>query len=205
MCIEEKFSKIYDNNSWLSKESRSGNGSNLCNNKNFLLLLTEFIKIHNVKKIIDCGCGDFNWMKHFDFDLIDSYIGIDIVESLIKTNNSKYSNDKITFINSDIISDNIEKCDLILCKDVLFHLSFEHSFSFLNNIKDKFTFFVSTTFHDFVNYDISTGQWRPINLEFEPFLMGQPYRLWKNIENRNDQWINKSIGIWKKFIPGSNV
>jgi cyclopropane fatty-acyl-phospholipid synthase-like methyltransferase len=52
--------------------------------QNLLDLLEKFVKIFNVKTILDIGCGDFNWMKHFNFKLIDHYVGVDIVEQLNK-------------------------------------------------------------------------------------------------------------------------
>lgn len=198
--IEEKFANKYKNNSWLGSESKSGPGSSLSINKLLLELIEKFVQENNIKSIVDCGCGDFNWMRKFDFNLINSYIGIDIVSPLIEENNSKYSNNKVKFIKSNMITDNILFSDLIICKDVLFHLSFCHAAKALENIKKSNSkFFISTTFYDFENIDIVTGNWRPINLESKPFFLGKPIMLWKNIENKKEGWISKSVGVWKKI------
>jgi len=195
--IEKKFTEKYINNSWKGKESKSGPGSSLLVNKPLLEKIENFVKENNIKSIVDLGCGDFNWMKNFDFNLIDSYKGIDIVKQLIKDNNSKYSNNKIKFIQSSIIDCDIPPSDMIICKDVLFHLSFDHTNKVLGNIKKSNTkFLVSTTFYDFENVDIITGNWRPINLETTPFSLKKPMVLWKNIENKTVGWISKSIGVW---------
>lgn len=196
--IKEIFSEKYKNNSWKGTESKSGPGSALIRNKLLLHLIEEFVIKFNIKSLIDCGCGDFNWMKHFNFNLIEKYTGVDIVDSVIESNNKKYSNNTISFKQMNIIDNQISKYDVILCKDVLFHLSFEDVLNCLKNFKEsKSTYLISTTFYDFENKDIETGNWRPINLETSPFLLNKPLLLWKNIENKTDGWINKSIGIWK--------
>ena len=94
--------------------------------------------------------------------------------------------------------DKIDEFDLIFCKDVLFHLSYNDTLKAIGNIKNSNSkYFISTTFYDFKNKDIATGGWRPINLETSPFLMGSPLLLWKNIEGKETGWTSKSIGVWK--------
>lgn len=198
MTNKNIFTQIYKNNSWGCNESKSGPGSRMSVNKNFLNLLENFVKTHNIKSIIDCGCGDFNWMKLFNFNLIDSYLGIDIVEELININMKKYSTNKINFTCHSIIEDDIPKTDLIICKDVLFHLSYSDANQAIKNIfESKPKYFISTNFTDFTNFDIKSGNWRPINLLSEPFNLNVPYIYWNNIENRSDIHSNKSIGVWK--------
>jgi hypothetical protein len=200
MGIKGKFAEIYHKNLWGSEESKSGPGSSV--SKNLLLLdnLTKFVLDYNIKKISDCGCGDFNWFKLFNFNLIDSYVGYDIVCDLVDDNNKKYSNDKIKFECSSIADSLIENSDLIICKDVLFHLSYDNIHRSINNIKQsKPKYFMSTNFTDFENFDIKTGGWRPINLISKPFNLGKPMIYWENIESRNDKYSNKSIGIWRLY------
>jgi len=196
--IKNIFTEIYNNNSWKCDESKSGPGSKLSTNKKLLFLLQNFVKENNIKRIIDCGCGDFNWMKTFNFDLIDSYVGIDIVEPLISENIKKYQTDKIKFECKSIVDDLLPDSDLIICKDVLFHLSFDDALSSLSNFnKTKCNYLLSTNFTNFKNRDIKSGDWRPINLMSKPFNVGEPISYWDNIEERSDHLSNKSIGIWK--------
>lgn len=198
MEVKDIFTDIYNRNGWKCEESKSGPGSRVSVNKKLLSLLEDFVKQNNVKTIVDCGCGDFNWMKLFNFDLVDKYIGIDIVEPLINKNKRKYSNNKIDFKCQSIIDTDIPECDLIICKDVLFHLSFEDSELVIKNIKKvNPKFLMSTTFTDFENLNIKTGNWRPINLLSHPFNFNTPFIYWDNIEDRKDSLSNKSIGIWK--------
>lgn len=196
--IKKIFTSIYNNNSWKCDESKSGPGSKLLTNKKLLGLLENFVIKNNIKTIIDCGCGDFNWMKEFNFNLINSYIGLDIVDPLINENNKKFASDKIKFNCGSITDIEIPESDLIICKDVLFHLSFKDALSSINNFKKSNSkFLLSTSFTNFENLDIVSGEWRPINLQSEPFNFLHPYVYWENIEDRFDSLSNKSIGVWK--------
>ena len=92
----------------------------------------------------------------------------------------------------------IEIFDIIICKDVLVHLNFIDALRTLTNIKNsKSTYFLSTTFVDFENININTGQWRPINLLSTPFNLNPPIMFYPNIEGFKSGWTNKGIGIWK--------
>jgi 2-polyprenyl-3-methyl-5-hydroxy-6-metoxy-1,4-benzoquinol methylase len=195
---QQVFTEIYLNNSWGSSESKSGPRSRVSANKKLLNLLDEFVVSHDIKTITDCGCGDFNWMRLFDFEKLDSYTGIDIVSPLIDSNNEKYGSNKVSFQCLSVIEDEIPTSDLIICKDVLFHLSYEDALKTIGNIRNSgVKYLISTTFSDFHNIDIKSGHWRPINLLSEPFLLGEPYQYWENIEERDDKYSIKSIGVWK--------
>lgn len=196
--IEKIFTEKYNNNSWLGRESKSGPGSSMAANKKMLELLEMFCKERNIKSIIDCGCGDFNWMKAFDFNLIDYYVGVDVVKPMIEKNITDFSTQKILFDNANIITDDIPNGEVVLCKDVLCHLSFNDACKAIDNIKKaKPKYFISTTFYEYINADIPTGEWRPINLESPPFNLRENIILWKNIENRTDRFVSKSMGIWE--------
>ena len=195
---KEIFTHKYIHNTWGNSESKSGPGSTVNANSNLLELLEEFINQNSCKSLTDCGCGDFNWMKLFNFNSLEKYTGLDIVDEMIQENSTKYSNDKICFKVCDLINDSIPKSDIIMCKDVLFHLSYADALAALENIKKSgSTYLISTTFLDYQNSDIVTGEWRPINLESAPFNLQGRVELWENIENRNDIYLNKSIGIWR--------
>ena len=97
--MESKFSNIYSKNIWGS----SGSGSKFSpDNKWFLKELRTIIDEYNIKSIADLGCGDFEIMKHFNFNEDEKYTGIDIVDFLIQKHNEKYSNENIKFIHQDI-------------------------------------------------------------------------------------------------------
>ena len=175
------FRHIYLSNHWQNyfkldlQKSRSGPGSNLNYTSDMSRELEKFFVEKNIKTILDIGCGDFIWMnlllnKYYNYD---KYLGLDIVDELIKNNNLKYSNDKISFKTFDLVKDEIPKgFDIILIRDVFIHLKNEQIVNFLNLLKNldiKF-FGVTSTPSLKKNNELKTiGRYRDINIEIEPF------------------------------------
>ena len=76
------FTDIYLSNKWGDQFSVSGTGSNLNQTKTLLKEITKIIKDYKIKNILDIPCGDFYWIKEFDFKYIN-YVGGDIVSELV--------------------------------------------------------------------------------------------------------------------------
>ena len=175
------FRHIYLSNHWQNyfkldlQKSRSGPGSNLNYTSDMSRELEKFFAEKNIKTILDIGCGDFIWMnlllnKYYNYD---KYLGLDIVDELIKNNNLKYSNDKISFKTFDLVKDEIPKgFDIILIRDVFIHLKNEQIINFLNLLKNldiKFFGVTSTPSLKKNNELKAVGRYRDINIEIEPF------------------------------------
>ena len=175
------FKHIYLSNHWQNyfkldlQKSRSGPGSNLNYTSDMSRKLEKFFAEKNIKTILDIGCGDFIWMnlllnKYYNYD---KYLGLDIVDELIKNNNLKYSNDKISFKTFDLVKDEIPKgFDIILIRDVFIHLKNEQIVNFLNLLKNldiKFFGVTSTPSLKKNNELKAVGRYRDINIEIEPF------------------------------------
>jgi hypothetical protein len=97
--------------------------------------------------VLDLPCGDFSWMNIVDLTNVH-YTGADIVEPLISANNERYAQgDSVKFLKLDLIRDTLPKCDLIINRDCLVHLSFDDIRSAIRNIKNSGSkFILSTTF-----------------------------------------------------------
>ena len=139
------FKYIYNSGYWIdynlsSHQSRSGKGSNLENALHLQNSLKIFFKKNKIRKIIDIGCGDFNWMKNLLKDVeYESYLGVDIVDSLIDQNTLRYGNEKNKFVSKDIVKDDlsfIEKSDFILIRHVFIHLDNSSINKIINKIKN---------------------------------------------------------------------
>lgn len=167
------FSEIYNNNFWENSESASGSGSSELATREIRAQLPVIFSKWNFKNIIDAPCGDFNWMKLVNFDNDMRYTGIDIVPKLISANNAKYSSIHHRFILADLVTDKIPEGDIVICRDCLFHLSYDDVLSFLKNFVASGTEFLLTTTHKnedgFLNTDILTGEFRLIDLFSSPF------------------------------------
>jgi len=72
--------------------------------------------------VCDLGCGDFNVGKELVF-YSKKFVGVDIVDELIKHNKEKYINEKLEFKCLDIAIDDLPNGDCALVRQVLQHLS----------------------------------------------------------------------------------
>ena len=191
------FRHIYLSNHWQNyfkldlQKSRSGPGSNLNYTSDMSRKLEKFFAEKNIKTILDIGCGDFIWMnlllnKYYNYD---KYLGLDIVDELIKNNNLKYSNNKISFKTFDLVKDEIPNgFDIILIRDVFIHLKNEQIVNFLNLLKNldvKFFGVTSTPSLKKNNELKAVGRYRDINIEIEPFNL-KDFLLKIDEKNNND-------------------
>lgn len=178
LSTEEVFSKIYKENYWVYGESVSGTGSDNIQTNVIIGELEKLFQEYNIKSILDAPCGDFNWMDLVNLDGID-YLGIDIVEDLIKLNQDKYHHKAgVEFTTGNIISDDLPQVDLILCRDCLVHFSFADIQRALSNFKRSGAKYLLTSrfITHTTNQDIQTGYWRPINFNKPPFDLTHPLK-----------------------------
>ena len=125
--VERIFADIYKKGHWKSTESKSGKGSELKITQILRRELPVLLRDLNVRTMLDVPCGDFNWLKEVDLSFLDKYIGADIVSGLIESNRKLYENNfsNIEFRKIDVIVDPLPESDVILCRDLLIHFSFQ--------------------------------------------------------------------------------
>ena len=100
-----------------------------------------------------------------------NYTGIDIVPDLIERNKLLFATNNIKFMIGDICTDSLPKCDLLIVRDVLFHLSNADLTLFQKNLhKTNFEYLlVSQHAHgETSNKDIFTGDFRELDIGLEP-------------------------------------
>ncbi len=172
--VKETFTKIYTDNLWASTESKSGSGSELGNTEVLRQELLVLLKKYKIQSMLDIPCGDFNWMKEVDLSEV-AYMGADIVEQLIESNNIKYTDKTFSVLN--LIEDDLPKVDLVFVRDCLGHLSNENVLKALENIKRSGSkYLLATSFTKWSqNPDIVDGGWKCINLMIAPFYMNPMY------------------------------
>jgi len=130
--------------------------------------------------------------------LAASYVGVDIVPELIDRNRRQYPGDK--FLLADIVSDDLPRADLVLCRDALVHYSFGKALEMLRNFRRSGAeWLLTTTFpgRD-INHDAAMGGWRTLNLELPPFNFPPPDQLIvERCSERNGLYRDKSLGLWR--------
>jgi hypothetical protein len=99
------------------------------------------------------------------------YIGVDIVQEVVKANAAQFESGSRTFHVLDATRDPMPPADTVLCREVLFHLSFEDIWRVVENIRNcGAKFMIATTDNDIqLNADIMSGDFRLLNLQKSPF------------------------------------
>ncbi|MCB0685483.1 MAG: class I SAM-dependent methyltransferase, partial [Saprospiraceae bacterium] len=178
----------------------SGPGSTIDAASNVILGLNDLINRLSIESVLDLPCGDFHWMQKVNLDQVQ-YLGADIVSDLIKTNQKQFAKNHLRFTTLDVIGDSLPKADLMISRDCFVHFSYRDIFSAMQNILDsEVDFLLTTTFtQSRLNYDIVTGDWRPVNLERPPFNFPKPLLL--ILENVNQDhkrsFRGKALALWK--------
>jgi hypothetical protein len=101
---------------------------------------------------------------------------------------------------ADITVDPLPRCDAILCRDCLVHLSFANISRALDNFRRTGArWLITTTFPDWRhNRDCEDGDWRALNFERAPFAWGAPVELLnENCMEAGGGWRDKSLGVWR--------
>ena len=198
------FTSIFKSNHWVQKSnlpkekiSVSGHGSNIDTeqSKNLISSLLIFFENFKIKSILDMPCGDFLWMN----ELIKknkkiNYLGIDIVDELIKENIKIYENDKIKFKSFDIVNFKTkENFDLVFMRDFFIHTNNSDIRQILINIKEmNIQYFAFENYDIPINIDVTTGKHRKVNLKLKPFSLGEPIYSFQDYET------DKFICFYKK-------
>ena len=174
---KQVFEIIANNNQWGDKESRSGAGSTLSYTTNLRQEILTFIRMFDIKTFFDAPCGDFNWMKEVAFPTDVSYLGGDIVKSLIGENSALYADSGRRFIEFDVVHDRFPECDVWFCRDCLFHLPNAMIFETLENFCKSEARLVMMTNHvnavGFQNKDVEIGGFRRIDFHIAPFFLSR--------------------------------
>ncbi len=193
------FEDVYAGNLFGGAVSRSGPGSDLIQTKVIRQAIPELVKELGVKVFMDAPCGDFYWMKETALG-VEEYIGVDIVQGVIDRNTQFYGDPQRRFLCLNIMKDKLPRADLIMCRDLLGHLTFDQAKKSIKNFKQSgATYLLTTTFTDReTNSDLKgNGFWRPLNLERPPMSFPKPMKIINENCTEDDlQYQDKSLGLW---------
>ena len=146
LSVGEAFTQIYRNKLWGRIEGNkffSGRGSLEKFAMPYVEWLTSFIAEHNIRTVVDLGCGDFRIGQRICSAISVNYIGLDIVPELIAYNHSQFGSESVSFKCANIIEDELPDGELCLIRQVLQHLSNKQISAVLTNCT-KFPYSVIT-------------------------------------------------------------
>lgn len=198
----KRFFDIYATNEWNSSETRSGRGSDISATRQVVRIIDAAIIVTKSRVFLDAGAGERHWLGAVRAP-VERYYAVDIVPALTSSTNSARNYPRHwprpDSICADIICDTLPHSDLILCRDVLPHFSFEDAFRALGNMRASGAeFLLTTTFANRENTEIETGRWRPLNLEAPPFNLPPPAKRWDELcPLDGGKYSDKCLNLWR--------
>lgn len=203
------FSEAYKHKLWdRFGPSASGRGSTWSETRAVREELPPLLWQLGVQTLLDAPCGDFHWMREAELP-VKRYVGIDIVPAMIEKNQQLYGrNDAYPYREfrvADLCVDPLPTADLILCRDLLIHLSFTDGLAVLRNFRATNSRWLLISTYDRVPVmpDCATGvSGRWVNMRLPPFNFPPPVKL---IDERTEivcdgvpvAQFGKSLGLWE--------
>lgn len=173
--LHEIFSTIYHQKLWgvnAQGVGSSGSGSTLETTQEYRNLLELLLNLLHIKSVVDLGCGDWEFSRVIPWGSIE-YKGFDVVAHVIDRNIEKYARPGISFAVLDATHQELPAADLLICKDVLQHLSNLDVEKIINQFKKyKYCIITNDVYEHTLssnNPDIKRGDYRPLDITAPPF------------------------------------
>lgn len=185
-------------------ETICGKGSTMDYTKGLRSTLVPLLNSLKVQTFLDAPCGDLNWIKEVDLGPIE-YIGMDIVEEIIRVNKERFAQSDRRFLVGDITCDELPQADLIMVRDCLFHLPLSSIGMFLENfLRSGIRYLLATCNTNGQNAELTVpGQFRPVNLLSPPFSLPEPAPNWR-LRDFPDGTPERYMMLWtREQISGS--
>jgi hypothetical protein len=198
--LAQRFQRIHDSNLWGAVESTSGLGSELDATAVLRSELPRLLARLGATSLLDAPCGDAGWINAASLSV--RYAGVDIVPALVEGLRARAAAGEIggDYHLADITRDPLPRCDAVLCRDCLVHLSFANIERAVANFRRSgAAWLIATTFPEWqTNRDCEDGDWRALNFERAPFSWGMPVEtLNENCDEASGGWRDKSLGVWR--------
>jgi SAM-dependent methyltransferase len=164
--MRESFRDIYLLDAW---GDGSGKGSTPENTRPYREFLQAFMAQHDIRSVVDLGCGDWRFSRLIDWSGID-YLGIDAVPEVI-ANNQRMHGDRARFLCRDFSRGDLPPADLALVKDVLQHWPHDAIHALVERLRSyPYVLITNCSYENgHLNEQIGMGGFRPLDLTREPF------------------------------------
>lgn len=159
--------------SWYARDGQgSGPGSLPEYTAAYRHLINDLIRTHRARSVLDFGCGDWQFSRLIDWGEA-LYYGVDVVPELIARLRKEYGAPDRVFFTVDPQDPELPNAvDLVVCKDVLQHLSNAEILRLLERFKVAKRWLLVNDIHPSLaenNKDIATGGYRCLDLSAPPF------------------------------------
>jgi len=183
------FETIYDKRVW---GGGSGIGSSPRMAGSYMNFLQAFLNNNAIRSVVDIGCGDWQFSQFINWGE-RTYLGIDVVASVIETNRRLFSKPTISFSHANPLEEGFDATgDLLLIKDVLQHLS-NANVQKLLRLTSRFKFSLLTNAYASTNDDCENGDTRPLDVRVEPFNLKNAAIVHAFVEKATFLLINQNV------------
>lgn len=166
--MRSRFEEIYATDEW---GQGSGEGSFPVHTRGYIRFLQRYIKQHNIKSVVDLGCGDWQFSQFIDWSRVE-YQGFDLVAPVIEKNRECFGANNIKFHHYDGDFSELPEADLLIAKDVLQHWSNETVLEFLPQLERYPHALITNCVNPTAitdNQNIADGGFRYLDLMRSPF------------------------------------
>lgn len=164
-----------------NRDSASGPGSNLASAAAASNLLLRKFRELPIRSVLDLGCGDWHWMQNLGFPRPIpgrhiSYEGWESSQELVEALRTRHGRDGVEFHLRDVSTEVFPQVDLIIARDILFHMPPDMAFEVVQRIKQSCKYLAApsymftqanTRFDEYL--DIEGWGHFLINMNIEPF------------------------------------
>lgn len=165
---KEVFTDIYARKAW---GDGSGGGSAPDVARPYIDFITQYLTWPVTLTVLDIGCGDLSIARRIKWG-VSRYIGIDASSGWHEPDDMTNA---VVIGAADALYCDLPAADLVLCKEVLQHLSNEQVQLLLDRTAHyPRRLFTNNCDAENMNEDIDTGGFRPVDLTLPPF--NQPAR-----------------------------
>lgn len=177
---DNKFDAIYKKQIWSGQSDLvplSGPGSMVESSLPVIDFINEAIDTNRIRTVLDLGCGDLTYISTIDSITSGAvrYTGVDVSDYILQENTKRYPWFEGTC--KDITESQTYDADLILIKDLLFHLTNNQiSLLFDNLARSRFTYCIVTTMNNKSNRNRKLDQkhnYANVNIRISPFFRNQ--------------------------------
>jgi mannosyltransferase OCH1-like enzyme len=148
----------------------SGIGSTPEYTRRYRQFLEQFMVENAIESVLDYGCGDWQSTKLVDWGT-RMYFGVDIVPGLIERLQREYGGPNRNFSLIDSETCDLPLVDLVVCKDVIQHLSNSDALACIGKLQRLAKHVLWINDLGLANEDIARGGYRPMALDKSPFLI----------------------------------
>ena len=198
LSLPERFDLLHRLGIYHHPDSVSGAAATLEETAELRDTLPWLVEERRITSVLDIPCGDFSWMQYVELNV--DYTGADVVPEIVAENQERYSGNKRRFVILDATRDRLPTVDLILCRDLLIHLSNDDCLAALKNfVASGSSYLLTSHFTSRTsNPDIVSGDFRPINLCAPPFDFPPPLEVINERSALGDgAFKDRSMALWR--------